>query len=102
MTALETQLTGEQKVAMNVITLNTAVNTLQEGFELHDKILIKGNGELPLREQVRNHERVISSIQYWSRFVGGALVLQSIAFLTGIVIALIKFLPLLETLAKKP
>lgn len=92
--------TDEQKMAMNIITMNTAINTLQEDMAIVNKVVLLGNGEPPLREMVRNHDTVIKNIQYWSRFVGGALVLQTIAFLTGIIVAVIKFLPVLERLAK--
>lgn len=93
-------LTDSQKLNLNVITLNTAVNDLQMDVKALNKIVITGNGEIPLREQVRNHEKFINGVQYWGKFVGGALILQTIAFLTGIVVAVVRFLPILEKLAK--
>src|SRR5512138_2909153 len=93
-------MTNEQKLAMNVVTLNTAVNELQTDVAKLDKVLITGNGEPSIREVVRKHDEVIKNVQYWSRFVGGALVLQTLAFLSGILVAIIKFLPVLERLAK--
>lgn len=103
LTDLNTSLTDSQKVALNVITMNTAINDLQTDMREVQQILIKGgNGELPLREQVRNNTVFIASIKYWTRFVFGALVLQTIAFGIGIIIALVRFLPVLEHLANNP
>lgn len=94
-------LTDSQKINLNIITLNTAVNELQAQTLEHHRILIEGkDGELPLREQVRNNTQFISEIRYWTKFVFGALILQTVAFLAGIVIAIIRFLPILEKLAK--
>jgi hypothetical protein len=97
---LTTNLTDEQKIAMNIITLNTAVNDLQNEMKIMNKVVLVGNGELPLREVVRNHDKFIMDIKYWTRFIGGALVLQTLAFAGGIIIAVVKFLPILERLAK--
>ncbi len=95
-------LTESQKINVNIITLNTAVNDLQHMVGEHHKVLIEGNGELPLREQVRNNTKFISEIRYWTKFVFGAIVLQTISFSIGIVIAFFRFLPILEKLAKQP
>ncbi len=98
---LTKELTDSQKVAVNQLTLNTALNDTQADVKELQKIVIFGNGELPLREQVRNHETFIKDIKYWVRFVGGAIVLQTLAFAIGILVALIKFLPVLEQIAKE-
>ena len=97
-------LTEEQRVmkniAENLMTVNTGLNTAQEEVKILNKVVLDGNGELPLREQVRNHEAFIKDIKYWSRFVGGAILLQTLAFAVGIIIAIVRFLPVLERLAK--
>ncbi len=101
MTDLLPSLTESQKINLNIITLNTAVNDLQHQVGEHHAILVEGkDGELPLREVVRSHSQFISEIRYWTKFVFGALIIQTIAFLVGIVIAIVRFLPLLEKLAK--
>lgn len=85
---------------MNI--LGIAVTDLRNKSNIYEKILITGNppNELPLPETVRNHENYIRDVKYWGRFVGGALVLQTIAFGAAVVIAVVKFLPLLEKLAQ--
>ena len=94
-------LTESQKINLNVITLNTAINDLQHRVKEHQDILVEGaDGELPLRETVRSHTQFIGEIRYWTKFVFGALILQTISFSVGIAIAIIKFLPALESLAK--
>lgn len=92
-------LTESQKINLNIITLNTAVNDLQTDVRTLNRIVIEGNGELPLREQVRNHASFIKDMKYWMRFIGGALILQTLAFLAGVAVAVIRFLPVLEKLA---
>lgn len=94
-------LSESQKINLNIITLNTAINDLQHTVKDHQEILVEGkDGELPLRELVRSHSQFIGEIRYWTKFVFGALMLQTIAFLVGIVVAIIRFLPVLESLAK--
>ncbi len=97
----EKDLTTEQKIMINLTSVNTAVNTLQETVGKHHKLLVEGNGDIPLLEKVRNMEAFVKEFRYWSRFVFGAIILQTLAFAAGIIIALIRFLPLLEGLAHK-
>lgn len=94
----------------NLITVNTTVNSLQEDVRDSSKritkleeVVITGTiGEIPLKEQVRNHDGYIKDLKYWARFIGGALIIQTIAFFFGVLVALVRFLPLLEALAQKP
>ncbi len=99
-------LTDSQKIFAaimeNQISVNTALNDLQESVSKHQKILVDGNGEIPLVEKIRNHEAFIGGTKYWMRFIGGALIIQTIAFATSVVIAVVRFLPLLEKLAQNP
>lgn len=92
-------MTESQKINLNIITLNTAINDLQTDVRTLNKIVIEGNGELPLREQVRNNTNFINEIKYWAKLAGGALVVQALAFIVGIVVALVRFLPVLEKIA---
>lgn len=61
------------------------------------------SGLLSHSERIRNLEKyaetVRDAIKYWGRFIGGALLLNFIGFMTGIIVALVRFLPLLEKLA---
>lgn len=69
----------------------------------HEQILITGKDDQPsILERVRNLERFVDKFEYWARFVGGTIILQTIAFFVGIIVAILKFLPLLERLASKP
>lgn len=99
-------LTDSQKINLriiqNITSLNTAINDIKHDVSVHDKILVTGNGTPSLQERLRNLEKFVDSFQYWLRFVGGAIVLQTLAFFVGIVIALVRFLPLLEKLANQP
>lgn len=95
-------LTDSQKINIqilqNLTTLNTRMNRLAEDVAKHNKLLITGNGEPSLQERMRNVEEFTESIKYWQRFVGGAIIIQTLAFMFGIVVAVTKFLPLLENL----
>lgn len=99
---LSQSLTDSQKININIISLNTRMNEMQTEVNTLNKVILLGNGEIPLREQVRNHEEVIQSIKYWTRFVFGALLAQTLTFGVAIIISVVKFLPILEKLASKP
>lgn len=99
-------LTDSQKINISILqnltSLNTRVNTLSEDVALHNKLLVTGNGQPALVERMRNLEEFESSIKYWQRFVGGAIIIQTMAFMIGLIVAVVKFLPLLQELAAKP
>lgn len=91
------------KMLQNITSLNTVVNDMQHKVNVHDEALVTGgNGKPSIQERIRTMEKYIDNLQYWGRFVGGALVVQTLGFFIGIVIALVRFLPLLERLANKP
>ena len=105
-------LTDTQKtfnaMQTNLLSVNTAVNTLQENEKERDRkveklneVLLLGNGEPPIREVVRNHAAFITEIKYWMRYLIGLVIVQFVSFSVASVVAYIKFLPVLEQLAKK-
>lgn len=97
-------LTDSQKINIQIIqnltSMNTALNDLQHNVDVHDKLLVTGNGEPNLQERIRNLEKFVDGMQRWGRFVGGTIIVQTLAFFIGIVVALVRFLPVLERLAK--
>lgn len=99
-------LTDSQKINIqilqNLTSINTAVNDIRHDVEGHEKLLVTGNGEPSLQERVRNLERFMENMMYWGRFVGGAIVVQTLAFFIGIIVAMVRFLPILEKLAAAP
>lgn len=79
------------------------VAELETSSKAHNALLIVGDGDtLPLVERMRNAEGYISNLKYWGRFIGGALVLQTLAFLFTVIVAIVRFLPLLEKIAAQP
>lgn len=96
-------MTDSQKINVQILqslnSINTRLNDLGHDVGIHDKLLVTGNGTPSLTERIRRVEEFMSSVQYWGRFVGGAIILQTLAFLLSIVIAMSRFLPLLEKLA---
>lgn len=100
-------LTDSQKthirILQNITSINTRLNDLQHDVSFHNQLLVTGDkGELTIPERLRNVERFIDSMNHWGRFIGGALIIQTVAFFAGIIIAIVRFLPLLERLADSP
>lgn len=91
-----------QAMVEHLVTMSTGLNDVQSDVRELNKVVLLGNGELPLRETVRNHTAFINDMKYWIRLVGGAIVLQTLVFAFGVAVALVKFLPVLESLAKNP
>lgn len=89
--------------------LRTDLTETQNKVEILEKTVITGDltgRELSHSERIRNLETFTGdlrdAIKYWGRYVVGALLLNFIGFMVGILVALIRFLPILEQLAKKP
>jgi hypothetical protein len=99
-------LTDSQKIykglVEHLISVSTNLNSVQEDVHELNKVILLGNGELPLREIVRSHETFIKDMRYWIRFVGAAIIGQTIIFAFATAIAVVKFLPAIEQLSKKP
>lgn len=97
-------MTDSQKINVQIIqnltSINTALNDLRHDVNVHDKLLVTGNGEPSMQERLRNLEKFVDNMMYWGRFVGGAIVIQTLAFFIGIIVAMVRFLPVLEKLAK--
>jgi hypothetical protein len=85
-----------------ISSISSAMQELKTEVGTHEKILITGNGIPSLQERLRSLEKFVDTFQYWLRFVGGAIVLQTLAFFVGVVIALVQFLPILKRIADQP
>jgi hypothetical protein len=100
------KLTDSQKtnirIIQNLTALNTAINDMRHDIGIHDRLLVTGNGERSLQERMRNVESYIDTSRYWGRFIGGAIIIQTITFFSAVIIAIVRFLPLLERLAAQP
>lgn len=110
-------MTDSQKVLNmlrdGLIAHDTRLQGLRDGLNETDTkvhtletIVITGDKELPHTERIRKLEGYVGDIRdafrYWGRLVGGALLLNFLAFLGGIIVAIVKFLPVLERLANHP
>lgn len=89
-------------INVNIANLNSTLQGIKTEVDIHEKILITGNGVPSLQERLRNLEKFVDSFQYWLRFVGGAIVLQTLAFFIATVVAFVRILPLLEKLVNNP
>lgn len=80
--------------------------TKKDVDELKTVVMIGRPGELSHAERIRDLETYINSlkdtVKYWGRLIGGALLLNFLGFTAGILVAVIKFLPILEQLARNP
>lgn len=90
------------KMLQSVASINVVLNDMQHKVNVHDEILVTGGGKPSIQERIRTMEKYIDNLQYWGRFIGGALIVQTLGFFIGIIIAIVRFLPLLERLANKP
>jgi hypothetical protein len=75
---------------------------IEADTRVHNKLLITGNGEPSIMERLRNAESFIGGMRYWAKFLVGALIIQTITFFFGVIVALVRFLPILERLAQSP
>lgn len=91
------EMTDSQKM----LVISLAVNSLQGSVDRHNKILVTGNGEIPLVEQVRNLREFVNGIKFWAKTAAVAILLQTIAFGSAVVVGYIRFLPVLEKLANQ-
>lgn len=89
------KLTDNEKI----LTLSLILNRVQDDTARHEKVLITGNGELPLVERVRNHENFINGLKRWLNFLVGAILLQTLAVAGAVIAYFFKLYPLLERLA---
>ena len=69
-------------------------------LEKHHRLLVEGNGELPLVEKVRNLEAFVTTMKFWMRTIAVALVLQTVTFGVSAAIYFIKLYPALERITK--
>lgn len=99
-------LSESQKINVQIIqslnSINTSINDLRHDVSIHDKLLVTGNGEPSIQERLRNVESYINGAKYWSRFVGGAVVIQTLGIFIGITLALLRLMPVLEKIAATP
>ena len=101
MTIMEPTLTESQKINLNIISMNTRVNEHDTDIAKLNKLVITGNGDLPLLERVRNLETFVNTLKFWLRTVAIALVAQTITFGVAALVYFIKLYPLLEKLTKQ-
>jgi len=87
------ELTESQKVNLNLITVNTAVNDLQTDVRELNKIVLLGNGEVALRETVRADHAFILEIRYWLKFIMGLGIAGFISNAIIIALWMIKQMP---------
>jgi predicted ATP-dependent Lon-type protease len=85
-----------------LLALSLTLNQVQADTTRLEKIVLIGNGELPLVEQVRNHEVFIRNVNHWSKLVAGIVVAQFLGLLGAGIWAFIRVLPVLEKLANQP
>lgn len=85
-----------------LLILQQSILDVVNKSERHHKILLEGNGELPLVERVRNLEAFVGSLKFWLRTVSVAIVLQTITFGVAALVYFVKLYPVLQQLIDKP
>ncbi len=92
-------LTESQKINLNIISMNTRVNEHDTDIARLNKLVIFGNGELPLVEQVRNLNAFVDTMKFWQRAVALALLGQTVTFGVAALVYFVKLYPLLSQIA---
>lgn len=95
---LADNLTDSQRL----LVIQNSVLEQQTKLDRHHKMLIEGNGELPLVERVRNLEAFVGGLKFWLRTLSVALVLQTLTFGISALIYFIRLYPLLEKISNQP
>jgi hypothetical protein len=87
--------------------LRNDAKELRKDIDVLTEATLAGNpttGLLSHSERIRELEKYADSIKetirYWGRLIGGALLLNFLGFMTGIVVAVLQFLPLLKALVE--
>ena len=99
-------LTDSQKVHIKILqnqaSISTVMNDITSAMNMYNKLIITGeDGKPSMQERMRKVEEFIDNWKYWVRLIGGALIIQTITFFFATIIALIRFLPLLEKLSNQ-
>ena len=99
-------LTDSQKVHIKILqnqaSISTVMNDITSAMNMYNKLIITGeDGKPSMQDRMRRVEEFIENWKYWVRLIGGALIIQTITFFFATVIALIRFLPLLEKLSNQ-
>lgn len=88
--------------------LRDDVTEQQKDIDMLKTAVLTGDnsGHLSHAERLRNLETYVDgvkdAIRYWGRLIGGALLLNFLGFSAGVLVAVVKFLPVLERLAAQP
>lgn len=97
------KMTDSQKINVQILqslnSINTRLNDIGHDVNIHDKMLVTGNGTPSLPERIRILEDFMGNIRYWNRFIGGAIVIQTVSSLGIMVVVMIRIFPLLEKMA---
>lgn len=88
--------------SQRLIIIQNALIEANTKLEKHHKILLEGNGELPLVEKVRNLETFVDTLKFWLRTVSVAIVIQTVTFGAAALIYFIKLYPILQQIARNP
>lgn len=99
MNDLKPEMTDTQKLFVGMNSLNSVVNDMQVIVHHDHKLLVEGNGDQPLVQQVADMKNYIDGVKFWTRAVALALLAQTITFGVAVVIAVVQFLPILQRVA---
>lgn len=85
----------------NVMAIQSRIGEMEGRHERDHRILVEGNGDLPIVEKVRVLETFRGSVQFWFRTIAVALVIQTITFVTAAAVYFVRLIPVLDALSEK-
>lgn len=88
--------------SQRIVVLQSRMLNNEDKVTKHHKILLEGNGELPLVERMRNLEAFVTGLKFWLRTVMVAIVLQTITFGVAALVYFVKLYPVLEKISNQP
>lgn len=94
------KLTPTQRLVIDAEEIKKTLEGVSTKVDKHHKILVEGNGEIPLVEKVRNIQSFVDSQKFWLKTILVAIVLQTITFSAAALVYFIRLYPLLESLQK--
>lgn len=94
-------MTDVQKLFVSVNNISTVLNDIKETVEHDHKLLVEGNGDVPLVQKVRELQEFVNTFKFWQRTIAVALVLQVIGTFILLLVTFIRVYPALEILITK-
>lgn len=94
------KMTTNAEIEIRLVKIEQRLTDMEEKLEYHNKVLVRGNGQLSLIEEVHNVVQFMTdtkdNYRYWSRWIIAGIAANIIGFSTAALVWFIKIAPLLQ------